>query len=190
MRRQPMTYLMLCLGLLALGGCTGPTFKVAPLPKAPPADAATGAAGNLEVSAAALTDDERALEQFDANLRLAGVSAVEVQLRNRAAEAFQAAALRFELRDAAGTTYRRLEPKKALQQLMKYYGKSVYLKESHRQTQERFDGLALAATALAPQEERRGFLFFEAKRKEDAAKLSGLTLHISGGAAPITLQLN
>jgi len=193
MRHQRTGSLICGLWLLLLSGC-GPLFKVAPRPASPPADAPANAAasatpGGFDVSASALTDDERALELFGANLPLAGLVAVEVRLTNHTAEPIQVDQLKFELRDAAGASYKRLAPKEALKRLMKFYRKSAYLKESYRQTREGFEALALpAASALAPQEERRGFLFFEAKR--GAATLSGLILSVAGGRAPITLRLN
>jgi hypothetical protein len=168
----------------------GTLFKVAPLPANPPADLVTSAMpGGLEVSASALTEDNRALAQFGANLPLAGFVAVEVRLSNRATEPIKVGKLKFELRDSTGGKYRAIKPEWALGRLLKFYGKGTYLKESYRQTRESFEALALALDApLAPQEERRGFLFFDTKR--EVTGLSGLALEVKGGAAPIKLQLN
>ncbi len=189
MRIKQLIYLFCGLWFFALNGCGAP-FKVAPLPKTSSTDLATEAApGSLAVSAALLKDEDRSFAQFDANLPLAGIIAVEVQLTNRASEPLAGRALKFELRDAAGTSYKRLEPKKALERLMKFHGKSSYVKDSYRQTRESFEALALPVTAsLASQAEWRGYLFFEAKR--DVASLAGLTLSVMGGSAPITLKLN
>jgi len=181
-------YFIFGLALIILSGC-GPLFKVAPLPKSPPADLVTATAPNgLEVGASALTDDISAIEQFGANLPLAGLVAVKVELMNRGTEPIKASALRFELRDAAGGRYQRLETKKALGRLMKYYQKRTYLKESYRQTRESMESLALPLSSpLAPQEKRHGFIFFEAK--QDVARLTGLTLSMEGGPSPIELKL-
>src|SRR6266545_3522723 len=101
---------LLCgICLFALSGCGAP-FKVAPLPKTSSTDFATEAApGSLAVSAALLKDEDRSFAQFDANLPLAGIVAVEVQVTNRASEPLAALALKFELRDAAGASYKQLE---------------------------------------------------------------------------------
>jgi hypothetical protein len=186
---QHLICLLCTFSLFGLSGCGAP-FKVAPLPKTPSADFATEAApGGLAVSGALLKDEERSFAQFDANLPLAGIIAVEVQLTNRGSEPVPARALKFELHDAAGTNFKRLEPKKALERLMKFYGKGSYVKDGYRQTREGFESLTLPLTSpLAHQEERRGFLFFEAKG--DVAGLSGLTLSITGGASPIKLKLD
>lgn len=189
MRVKQLIYLLCGIWLFAASSC-GTPFKVAPLPQAPPTDFATGAApGSLAVSAALLKDEDRSLAQFDANLPLAGIVAIEVQVTNRGSEPLAARALKFELRDAAGTSYKQLEPKKALERLMKFYGKSSYVKDSYRQTRDSFEALSFPlASPLASQEERRGYLFFEAKR--DVASLAGLALSVTGGSAPIKLKLN
>lgn len=189
-RRVKLIICSLCgLWLFTLTGC-GSVFKVAPLPKTPSPDHIIEAAsGSLSASAALLKDDERSFTQFGANLPLAGIIAVEVQLTNRANQAITPRALKFELRDTAGANYKQLAPKKALDRLMKFYGKSSYVKDSYQQTRDSFELLALpVASALEPQKERRGFIFFEAKR--DVLSLTGLTLSITGGSAPIKLKLN
>jgi hypothetical protein len=177
-----------CCALL-LSGC-GALFNVAPLPKSPPGNLATETApGGLEIGAALLLNEERSFAQFDANLPLAGVIAVEAQLTNRAGAPVEARRLKFEVRDSAGRKYKQLKPKQALERLMKFYGKSNYLKASYREARESFEAIALPLDApLAPREERRGFLFFEAKR--DVAELSGLTLSVKGGPSPLTVSLN
>lgn len=164
--------------LIALNGCSGQLFSVAPRPVSPASDlSATAATGSLEVSAYAFTDDDRAFEQFGANLPLAGLLAVDVKLLNRAQTPLDPRALRFVVRNATGQQLKQIEPKKALKRLMKYYDMSFYLLEARRRTLADFEALALPLAApLNGQEERRGLLFFETKR--DAATLTGLTLTV------------
>ncbi|HZS04883.1 MAG TPA: hypothetical protein VFD58_08625 [Blastocatellia bacterium] len=194
MRIRRIIPLFIGLWLLALPGCSGQLYKVAPRPVVSPSDFPAGtASGNLEVSAFALTDDDRAFEQFGANLPLAGLVAVDVKLTNRTASPINSRSLRFELSDATGAKFKQLEPKKALGRLMKFYGVRFYALEARRVTRERFETLSLPLAApLAPQEERRGLLFFEVKR--DVAGLVGLTLSIAGKdrtiPAPVTVRLN
>jgi hypothetical protein len=178
--------------LLAMVGCSGQLYRVAPRPVSPATELNSTASGNnLEVSALALVDDDRAFEQFGANLPLAGLLAVDVKLINRATTPLEAGALRFEVCDASGQKFKQLAPKKALKRLMKYYDVGFYVIEARRRTLADLETLALALdTPLAPQEERRGMLFFETKR--DAATASGLTLTIENRASktPVTLKLN
>ncbi|MBI1762459.1 MAG: hypothetical protein HYR56_13585 [Acidobacteria bacterium] len=175
------------LALFWLSACSGQLYKVATPPKitAPPLLAeATG----LSVAAKALSGDE-ALEQFDANLLLAGLVAVDVRLVNRAAAPLQLAALRAELHDNSTTLFKLLTPKQALEQVMRYYGNRLYAKAAYAQTLASYEALALPLTAtLAQQEELRGFLFFETKA--DATTLTGLTLTLNGLPTPLTLKLD
>jgi hypothetical protein len=180
-----------CLLLaLALAGCGTRLYDVAAVPKAMPAGAVAGVtAKGLEVSAAALAEDDEAFARYGGNLPLAGVVAVDVRVANRADKELKTGGLKFELRDAAGKRLKQIDAKKALKRLMKLNQIETYLIEAHRRTREDFAATALPRSAtLEPQGEVRGVLFFDAKR--DAAKLGPLTLTVKGGATPIQLQLN
>ncbi len=178
--------------LLVLNGCSGQLFSVAPRPVSPASDlSAAATTDSLEVSAYAFTDDDRAFEQFGANLPLAGLLAVEVKLLNRAQTPLNPRALRFVVRDATGQQFKQIEPKKALKRLIKYYDLSFYLIEARRRTLADFEALALPLAApLNAQEARQGLLFFETKH--DAATLSGLTLTIENRETKttVTTRLN
>jgi hypothetical protein len=169
---------ILIISCLALAGCSGQLYRVAPRPVSPASDlSATAATGSLEVSAYAFTDDDRAFEQFGANLPLAGLLAVDVKLLNRAQTPLNPRALRFVMSDSTGQQLKQIEPKKALKRLMKYYDIGFYVIEARRRTLADLEALALPLAApLGSQEARRGLLFFETRR--DAATLSGLTLTV------------
>lgn len=185
-----MIKLALCGGVLLLAACGGPLYKVAPLPESPAAAVTANNAAGFNISAAAL-DGDQALEQFAANLPMAGVIAVELRLVNQTAEKIRTSKLKFALRDATNNKSSRLKlvkPKRALQRVMRFYGNRFYVIEGYRQTREGYDALALSLTeTLAPQEERRGFLFFETRR--GPASLQGLTLNVTGAGTPISLPL-
>jgi hypothetical protein len=183
-----ISHLVLVLSVLVLSGC-GALFKVSPLPSRSPSEfAASITLAGLEISAAALLDDDQAIEQFGANLPLAGIVALELRVANRSNKPVRMDHLRFGLRDAAGTRYPRIEPQKALELLMRFYGTGTYLKESYRQTQEGFESVALPIkSSLEPQKEIRGFLFFETGR--DAAGLARLMLQITHGNSSLQLPL-
>ncbi len=183
-----ISHLILGLSVLVLSGC-GPLFKVSPLPSPSRSRfAASTTLAGLEISAAALLDDDQAIEQFGANLPLAGIIALELRVVNRSAKPVRVDHLRFDLQDAAGTRYPRIEPQQALKLLMRFYGTGAYLKESYRQTQEGFESVALPLkSSLEPQKEIRGFLFFETRR--DVAGLAKLRLRIAHDNASIQLPL-
>jgi hypothetical protein len=184
-------YIFYLATALALSGCGGQLYKVATPPKAAP-PSLTPAKSGLVAAARALTGDET-MEQFDANLLLAGLVVVDVRLANHTVEPVQLGALRWELNDSSGTIYKLLAPKQALARVMSYYGKRLYQPAAYQQTLEKYETLALPLSTssnaiLAQQEERRGFLFFETKY--EATGVSGLTLTIAGQASPISLKLN
>jgi hypothetical protein len=177
---------VLALACLALSACGGQLYKVAtPSKSAPPPVTDTQ---GVSATAKALNGDE-GLEQFDANLLLAGIVAVNVRLTNSTAEPVQFSLLRPELHDGGNTLFKLLTPKQALKRVMSYYGNRLYAKAAYAQTLADYEALGLPLTAtLAPQEERRGFLFFETKA--DATTLTGLTLTLNGLPTPITLKLD
>ncbi len=173
--------------ILLLAGCAGQLYKVAPLPASSPPDISTSNTTGLNAGATVL-DDDRSLEQFEANLPMAGLVAVDVRLSNLSGQAIEANKLRFELSDGAGAAFKQITPKKALSRVMKFNGDSFYRIDARQQTRDSYHAIALKLdAALAPQEERRGFLFFESKKKP--ANLSGLNLTIKGAIAPISIQL-
>jgi hypothetical protein len=179
-------FFLSALGLM-LSACGGQLYKVATPPKgAPPPLAATDQ--GLVAAAKVLAGDE-AMEQFDANLLLAGVVPVDVRLANRTAANIPLGPLRWELKDGGATLFKLLPPKKALKRVMGFYGNRLYRPAAYQHTFESYERLALPlATTLEPQAELRGFLFFETKY--EATNLRGLTLTISGQGDPLQVKLN
>lgn len=176
------------LVLLCLSGCAAPIYTVAPLPKAAPPEKASATAGALEVTALALSD-ERAIEQFDANLPLAGLIAVDVRLINRSSAPIAISSLRMSLVDSSGRALKAIPSKKALGRVMKYYGVRLYGKEAYARTVESYAAIALSLEGdLAPSSERAGIVFFQ--HKGPVSDMSGYRLSIEGGPSSISLQLN
>lgn len=183
-----MFKLVLACAVLLLAACGGPLYQVAPLPTAPPPEPSVNTTASFSIGATALSGDQ-ALEQFAANLPMAGVIAVDVRLINPTAEKLKPGKLKFTLRDADNKKLRQVTPKRALKRVMKFYGNRFYLIEGYRQTREGYDQIALSLSdSLASQEERRGFIFFETKR--GPANLNGLTLQVTGAPTPISLPLS
>lgn len=171
---------------LCLAACSVPLYKVAPLPKNEALRGGqTATVEGLEVTAKAFAEDDEAFARFDANLPLAGILVVEVKLLNRAGPTGK---LSFALRETNGQSLARLEPKKMLKTVMKFEGVRLYPIEGKQQTLDQLQAQALPKKfMLAAQEERRGLLFFHAKR--DVTQLKSLTLEIKGGKQVVTLPL-
>ena len=165
-----------CAALVLFSGCGGQLYRVAPAPKVA-APALAGDAKELALAARLLTSDEL-LEQFDANLLLAGVIVVDARIANRSAAAQTVA---FVLQDATGAPLKPLSPKQALQRVMKFYGNLLFAKAAYANTLAQYEGLACPMTfTLEPQTERRGFLYFAATT--DATNLRGLRLTAAGAS--------
>jgi hypothetical protein len=188
MRNRAFITISLGICLLSLSACGGQLYKVAPLPSDAAPGLSSGTTTNLSVGAVALAGDT-ALERFEANLPLAGVVAVEVQLANKTSEAINLSTLKFDLKSATGAKLKPLTPKKALGRVMKYYGNSFYALAAREKTRDDYEAVSLKLDGeLAPGQERRGMLFFQTDR--ETASVNGLTLSIGGAAAPIALSLD
>ena len=152
---------------LWLVGCGGALYRVAPLPADPALPShllgESEGSGRLQVGVAYYDGDE-SLRQFEANLPLAGVLAVEVHLLNRGEESADLRAMKIEARGTRGERSSPLPPlagDKALRRVMRAYGNRLYTIESHRVTLARYREIELLLTGeLSPGEERRGVLFF------------------------------
>jgi hypothetical protein len=179
---------VISLCVVAGGGCGGRLYNVAPLPASAPPDLPAGDANSFNAVATAL-DGDQSLERFDANLPLAGVIAVDVRLMNRTSAAVDARSLKFALRNASGKSFKAIAPKDALKRVMKFYGNSFYRLDARRNAIESYEATALPlGSPIAPQEERRGLLFFEGPREK--VQLSGLTLSAAGAKPPINIKVN
>lgn len=186
LHRAPVITVLLTSLLTVLAACGGRLYKVAPLPASAPPEISMGK-GGLDVGAAAL-DGERSYERFEADLPLAGVIAVDVRLVNNSEATIMTNSLRFELRDPSGAELKRIAPKKALSAVMKYYGDKFYAKVAYRRTLEDYESVALKqGSAIEPEHEIRGIVFFQTKR--ETAGVDGLILSVAGLSAPVNVQL-
>ncbi len=172
---------------LFLNACQGSLYKIAPIPQALPVESGKSASNNVvELTAAALLDEDKVYERFEANLVLAGIVAIDVKLVNRSNQTINP---KFELRDAEGRNFSQLESKKNLDRVMNFEGVRAYSKLGKQQTLEQLEAIAIPKKiSLSSQQQKRGVLFFNAKR--DAAQVQGLRLTVKGIKEPITIILN
>lgn len=185
-RKIALTVLLGSL-LPILAACGGRLYKVTPLPASAPPKISMSKGGGLDVGAVAL-DGERSYERFEANLPLAGVIAVDVRMINKSEATIMTNSLSFELRNASGATLKRIAPKKAMGAVMKYYGNKFYAKVAYQRTLEDYESVALKqGSAIEPEEELRGIVFFQTKR--ETTSVEGLILSVAGLTAPVNVQL-
>jgi len=181
---------------LWLVGCGGALYRVAPLPAG--AALSTHSLGEVEGAAtlrvgAAYYDGDESLRQFEANLPLAGVLAVEVHLLNRGGESANLSAMKIEVRstrEESGAPLPHLTGDKALRRVMRAYGNRLYTIESHRVTLARYREIQLSLLGeLSPGEERRGVLFFSIPRQAPLGETYSATVALGERKVVIPLPV-
>jgi hypothetical protein len=177
---------------IVAAACGGSLYKVKPVVTTPIADGATGAeAGGVKVRAVPLLTDEEVQDLFEANLLLAGVLPVRVEMANNNSTPIDLKNARFSLRDAEGRTWKSLTPKKAIARILDYYAVYLYNPSARAKFEEDFRAHALSAeTPLAQGEQRSGLLFFQTPKKDPVSSPSGLLLSVEKLPQNLELKLN
>jgi len=175
--------------LLVCAGCAGPLYNVAPVPGHMPSENTAAEMPNGITVEACVVSEIQSQDQFDANLSLAGLIAVEARLINKSNQPVTPAKLKPELRSSTGARYKTLSASAALKRIMEFYGNTIYFTESYRRTRTAFEAVALQLDKpIDPGADTHGFLFFKAK--SPSSGLAGLILTLNQGGSPITLKLN
>jgi hypothetical protein len=163
------------LALAQVAGCGGKPFNVQPRPAQPPISNAGTEVEGLTIQAEAVADENYLYDTFDANLILAGILPVRVRVTNSRTEPFKIDEARFEVRASSNRTYKSMEPKKAYERLISYYGISTYSKDGYREARSDFASYGLDLSgSLGEGESRQGILFFPVP--DDQIRAGGLTL--------------
>ena len=168
--------------VLISSSCSGSLFKVKPASELPPlpADTRTTDAGGVTLRVAPLLSDEQIQELFEANLALAGVLPVRIELAFQSGVAIELKKARFHLRDDQNREWKLLSPKSAISRIMKANEVTLYNPNSRKQFEQEFGAYAIdVKTPLASGESRRqGFLFFQSPDKQAVASAQKLTLTV------------
>ncbi len=180
--------------LLFVSGCGGALYKVKPVVELPPltGELKGGRAAGLIVVVAPLLTDEESQDLFEANLPLAGVLPMRVELGYESGVPVEIKKLRFRLRDAAGQEWKLLNPKQAISRVLKANEVFAYNPNSRKQFETEFVAYGLdLKTPLTPGDrERQGFLFFQTPDKEAVSSPRGLVLVVEGLAEPLQISIN
>jgi hypothetical protein len=154
-------------------------FNVKPHIEVPRASNESQIESNGVVMRASVVDDEDWLsDTFDANLILAGIVPVRVELKNAEQTPVELSRARFELRTAGGRSFGSAGPERAFKQALSYYAVSAWSKALYKESRDDFASYALDVKApLAAGQSRQGLLYF--LFRGEAARGSGLTLVIS-----------
>lgn len=186
---------MFFLLLPGLAGCGSP-FRVPErvrIPTSSPHDRAARA--GLSASATMITDEDLLFELFQANLRLAGILPIYLEMRNDGAAPAGLRGMKVEAHDAMGHRLARVSPEDVLRRLHDYYGVRLYRPASKKELQERFKHIGFPFDhPLRPGQHQEGFLFFELPKSQHPLEAIGaVTLSLSGIRSPeqgeISLEL-
>jgi hypothetical protein len=194
----------LCLVLAALAPACGksekravPTltlFKVKPFVELPPMSdsAKTADVGSISFRAAPLLTDEESQDLFEANLQLAGLLPIRIEIVHNSGEPIDLKPVRFRMHDAAGAEWKYLPARKAIARILK--ANDVYTYNPHaRKTFEKEFGeyeISLKEPLTHAERRRGGFIVFQSPKKEPVASPRGLVLAIEGLSQPATITLN
>ncbi|HEX4899090.1 MAG TPA: hypothetical protein VFV61_01080 [Pyrinomonadaceae bacterium] len=184
-----------CAGvLLFAGACGGSLYKVKPVVELSPLtnEAKRGSAGGLDFAVAPLLSDEESQDLFEANLPLAGVLPLRIELGYESGVPVEIKKTRFHLRDGAGKEWKLVSPKQAISRILKANEVYAYNPNSRKQFEKEFGayGLDLKTPLTAGERRRQGFLFFQTPDKEAVSSPRGLVLVIEGLTEPLSISIN
>lgn len=192
-RRRKLVLACLCLaGTLLFAGCGGSLYKVKPVVAAPITEAGRSAeAGGISLRAVPLLTDEESQELFEANLPLAGLLPVRVEISNTSGAPLVLKSIRFRLADATGNRWKSRSASQAVSRILKADDVTLYNPQARARFLEDFRRHALdTATPLGAAQRRQGLIFFETPKKAPVESPRALLLTIEGLAQPLELHLN
>jgi len=157
-----------------------------------PGSAASADVGTLTFRAAPLLTDEETQELFEANLQLAGLMPVRVEIVHNSGEAMDLKKLRFRLHDAANADWKAISTTQAIARILKANGVIAYNPSSRKTFEKEFRAYELdLKTPLAHSEgKRQGIIIFQTAKKEPVTAPRDLVLGVEGLAQPVSLKLN
>lgn len=187
--------LVLCVGILTLlTGCGGSLYRVKPVAELPalPDNARSVSAGGVTVRVAPLLSDEEAQELFEANLPLAGVLPVRMEMAFESGVPVEIKRARFRLRDVQGREWKLLSPKSAVSRILKANEVFAYNPHSRKEFEKEFVAYAieLKEPLTVSDRRRQGFLFFQTPKGEPVRSDQGLVLTIERLPQPVELKLD
>lgn len=187
-------FLCLLLLLVTSTSCSSSLFKVKPVTELPPLPTAsrTADAGGVTVRVAPLLTDEESQDLFEANLPVAGVLPVRLELAFQSGVPVETKRARFRLRDNQNQEWKLLSPKNAISRIMKANDVFAYNPNSRKQFEQEFGAYAidLKRPLSSDDPRRQGFLFFQAPDKRAVRNDLRLTLTVERLPQVASIELN
>jgi hypothetical protein len=187
--------LVLFIGIVLLTtSCGSSLFRVKPVAELPalPDTSRSASAGGVTVRVAPLLTDEEVQELFEANLPLAGVLPLRMEMAFESGVPVELKRARFRLRDAQGSEWKLLSPKSAVSRILKANEVFAYNPNSRKEFEKEFTayGIELKEPLNASERRRQGFLFFQTPKGEPVPSNAGLVLTIERLPQPVEVLLN
>jgi hypothetical protein len=191
---RPATSAALFVLVLLTVSCSNSLFKVKPISEIPamPASAASLNVGSLSFRASPLLTDEQTQELFEANLQLAGLMPVRLEVVHNSGEVIEMKKLKFRLSDSGNTEWKLISAKQAISRIIKANDISLYNPHSRKTFEKEFRAYEFNVKDPLTHAEgkRQGLLIFQSANKDPVASPKNLTLSIEGLAQPVALKLN
>jgi len=148
--------------------------------------------GSLTFRAAPLLTDEESQELFEANLQLAGLLPIRIEINHNSGEPMDLRKLKLTLHSANGDEWKALPAKKAIALILSDNDIYAYNPGSRKTFAKEFSAyeLNLKEPLTHAERKRGGFLFFQSPRKEPVASPHGLVLAVQGLSQPISIPLD
>lgn len=180
------------LALLSLTtGCGGSLYKVKPRVEVAVTGAREASAGGFTVRAVPLLTDEESQELFEANLPLAGLLPVRVEMSNETDAQLLFKRVRFSVRDGEGRVWKMVTAKQTVSRILKANDIYLYNPNSRKKFEAELGAHAFALTTpLEAGQQRRGLIFFQTPKKEQVASPHNLVMTIEGLPQPVAVTLN
>ena len=144
------------------------------------------------IRAAPLLNDEEGQELFEANVHLAGLLPIRLEIVHNSGDPIELKKLRFQLTDSSGQSWKTVSAKQAIARILKANDVYLYNPKSRQTFEKEFGSYDFDIKSPLTHSERRrtGFLFFQTAKKDAVTSPRGLVLNINGLAQPVSLPLN
>lgn len=155
-----------------------------------PAGGNSAERGGLKIRALPITDEDWIYNTFDANLIMAGLLPIEIEIYNSNSAAARIERAKFELKTEDGKKLKPLDPRRAFKRLISYYEINAYNKRGYRQSLEDFLSYALdLRRPLGPNQSRRGLLFFAAPPETARKGQLALSIELPDQGSRLQIEL-
>ena len=182
----------LVLASIASASCGTALFKVKPVSELPvlASTSRTADAGGATVRVGSLLTDEETQELFEANLPVAGILPVRIELSAQNGVPLELKRAKFGVRDNQNREWKLLSTKQAVSRILKANQISLYNPYSRKQFEQDMAAYSFDTKTPIPAGSRTGFLFFQTPDKQPVQTAAKLTLVIEKLPKPVSIPLN